>query len=227
MSKAWLVDYSDPSSVGSRIRRRRIKRVLQLVDDVIRKNGTCRILDVGGTPAYWSIFPDEMFERLGAPIVLLNLRKVDVAPAERRFVSAFGNACDLSEFGDKSFDLVHSNSVIEHVGAWDAMLSMAKEISRVGRAIYVQTPYFWFPVEPHFITPLLHWLPLSVRVSLARRFALGTWSRAKSVDEAVRAQTSAILLDRAMVGALFPDAVVKFEWFAGLPKSLIVYKEFI
>jgi hypothetical protein len=52
------------------------------------------------------------------------------------------------------------------------------------------------------------------------RIALGNWPRAATTDEAVRAQTSAVLLDRA----LFPSAEIKFEWFAGLPKSLIACK---
>lgn len=58
----------------------------------------------------------------------------------------------------------------------------------------------------------------------AQRFALGNWPPAQSVDEAVRAQESAVLLDCRMFAALFPDATSAFERILGLPKSLITHR---
>ena len=64
-------------------------------------------------------------------------------------------------FRDEAFDVVFSNSVIEHVGDAASQRRFAREVARVGRAYWVQTPNRWFPVEQHLLTPLVHWLPKS------------------------------------------------------------------
>ncbi|RUV78647.1 class I SAM-dependent methyltransferase, partial [Mesorhizobium sp. M1A.F.Ca.IN.020.32.1.1] len=84
------------------------------------------------------------------------------------FVSEIGDARHLKNYADKSVDLVHSNSVIEHVGPWQDMSAMASELLRVGRSGWVQTPAWEFPIEPHFRLPLLHWFAPPVRRALLR-----------------------------------------------------------
>jgi len=69
-----------------------------------------------------------------------------------------GDACALP-FGDASFDVVHSNAVIEHVGARERQEAFVREALRVGRRVFVTTPNRWFPVEVHTRLPLVHWLP--------------------------------------------------------------------
>src|SRR5439155_9943192 len=73
------------------------------------------------------------------------------------------DACDLSHYADKSIDLVHSNSVIEHVGRWPEICTMADEALRVGRSGWIQTPAWEFPIEPHFRLPFLHWFAQPTR----------------------------------------------------------------
>lgn len=129
------------------------------------------------------------------------------------------------DYNDKSFDIAHSNSVIEHVGGWVNMVDFAKEIKRLAPKIYVQTPNYWFPLEPHFMFPFFHWLPEPVRVSLSRHFALGHFERANNIDDAVRKVQSINILDTKMFQALFPDASIKKEKFIFMTKSLIAIKE--
>ena len=84
-----------------------------------------------------------------------------------------GDATNLSEFPDGSFDVVFSNSVIEHLQTFGNQEAMAREVRRLAPVFWVQTPNFWFPVEPHFLTPAWHWLPVAARVAPAPAPALG------------------------------------------------------
>ena len=69
-----------------------------------------------------------------------------------------GDACALP-FPDVSFDVVHSNAVIEHVGGRERQAAFVREALRVGRRVFLTTPNRWFPVEVHTRLPLVHWLP--------------------------------------------------------------------
>lgn len=69
-----------------------------------------------------------------------------------------GDACSLP-FADRSFDIVFSNAVIEHVGDIDRQRLFVAEALRVGRRVFMTTPNRWFPVEVHTRLPFVHWLP--------------------------------------------------------------------
>jgi SAM-dependent methyltransferase len=79
-------------------------------------------------------------------------------------------------FADGQFDLVHCSSVIEHVppGQREAF---AAELRRVGRGWFVQTPAFSFPIEPHSLLPVAHWLPVALRRPYWRLGAAGAWEQ--------------------------------------------------
>lgn len=221
-----LIDYKDDQSFGNRLRRKRIGHVIDLMRACHNQFGQCRILDVGGTATYWKIYPPELMRELNVKITLLNMSlPATDSSSSTNFETLVGDACDMSMFSDGSFELVHSNSVIEHVGSWQRMQKMAAEVARVGKSYYLQTPYYWFPVEPHFVFPLLHWLPLSWRCKIAMSRPLGSWAKASTVSEAVIAQQSAVLLDASMAQALFPDARLRWEYFYGLRKSILMIRE--
>jgi SAM-dependent methyltransferase len=108
-------------------------------------------------------------------------------------------------FDDGAFDLVHASSVIEHIPPHRRQ-AFARELLRVGRGVYVQTPAYSFPIEPHALLPIAHWLPASVRRPYWRLGAQGHW-------EDVR------LLRRSELGALFPSTAVHAEALGPLTKS--------
>lgn len=218
-----VTDYRNPKSIASRIRKRRAFHIEKIVRSIFERRGRCRILDVGGSEEYWSIFDEEFFESYNISVTLLNLEELPVR--SQIFTSVRGDGCALSDMGPDSFDLVHSNSVIEHVGDWDRMLSFAAEVKRVGGTYYVQTPNYWFPIEPHFGLPFFHWLPEPLRVSLQLRFDLGHMPQCDSLDTAVRSVQSIRLLDERMLRYLFPDSQIKKERIGFFVKSLIAIKQ--
>ena len=212
---------SEAAVYANRFRQKRLGRFLALVDEIASRKGTCRILDLGGKLAYWQALEPLWCDR-PCHITLVNLA-AEAVPDER-FSSIAGDACALPQFADLSFDLVHSNSVLEHVGRWREQRNMAGEIRRLASRYFVQTPNFWFPIEPHFRLPFIHWLPEPWRVGIVMRRACGFYPQAKSCGEARDILDDARLLDVQAMAELFPDAVIERERFAGFTKSLIAVR---
>jgi hypothetical protein len=208
-----LADNRDPQSIAGRLRRRRFAMLQRLLAAVPHP---VRILDVGGRQGYWDVAAPDF----DAHVTLLNVEPQAVTRAGFEF--ALGDARSLARFGDKSFDLVFSNSVIEHVGDRSDQQAVADEIRRVGVRYYVQTPNYGFPIEPHFLFPGFQFLPVSARVALLTRFQLGWMPRTPDPEEARRVVESVRLLRERDLAALFPDGELHRETFAGLTKSLIV-----
>lgn len=202
-------------------RQRRFAGFLRVVDDVLREHGRCRVLDLGGGVSYWLGLEDAW---RGRPIHVTLVNLVQEAVPDGRFESRAGDARSLPDQPDNAFDIVHSNSVIEHVGSWADKARMAAEVRRLAPRYFVQTPNYWFPIEPHLRTPFIHWLPRPWQRDLVLRKARGFYPRATSLGEADGILRDASLLDGPEMASLFPDARVERERFCGLTKSLIAIR---
>ncbi len=222
-------DHLASGNPRNRFRSARFALFRVMVDEVLARKGHCRIIDIGGAPDYWRAFGPDMIADERIEISLVNISYADeersTSPQETpSFRILTGNACSLTEIADQSFDIAHSNSVIEHVGRWPDMVAMANEARRVAPAHFIQTPYWGFPVEPHNRTPLFHWLPEQWRYQLVMSRSLGFWSKAPDVDTAMRMVQSNNLLDRKQFATLFASSAIYSEIVFGLTKSLIAVK---
>lgn len=210
-------DVSDPRSLSNTLRTRRFQRFVELTRDMPRP---LSILDVGGTEQFW-----EQRGWAGLPDVRITLLNLEACECRHETIRGIaGDATDLSEFEDGSFDVAFSNSVIEHLFTWKNQQAMAREVRRVGRAYWVQTPNFWFPVEPHFLTPLWHWLPSSVRIALLRRRRFGQRGPCPDAEEARRMVEEIRLVTAREMRTLFPDGEIISEKFYGLVKSFVAWR---
>jgi Glycosyl transferase family 2/Methyltransferase domain len=186
-----------------RFRRRR----MQLLREVLPLAPQTRVLDVGGTPLNWQWCdppPD---------VTITNLSSGDIVADGRRL-----------PFREESFDVVFSNSVVEHVGGPDDQRAFAREVARVGRTYFVQTPNRYFPLEPHFLTPLFQFVPRSIQRRIAR-FATVWGLVERPPQSAVDAVVQRLrLLTPAEMGRIFPDGRLHRERVLGLTKSLIAVR---
>jgi hypothetical protein len=202
------------------MRHFRVRRMAAFAK-IFALTSSTRVLDVGGTPFNWLLSP------VRPRVTLLNNEAEPVdrsaIPADMEYV--VGDARRLP-FASSSFDIVYSNSVIEHVGDFVTQREFSSEIARVGRKFYVQTPHRYFPVEPHLMTPLVHWLPRSVQGGLLPYATVWGWSHRlherRWADEAACAWYRDVrLLTAPELAELFPSARVVREQVGGLTKSLI------
>jgi hypothetical protein len=177
-----------------------------------------RILDVGGTVDLWRTSP--MPGKLH--VTLLNLTKSPTVGVEN-IISLVGDARKMPEFPDNSFDVCFSNSVIEHVGTLYDQIAMAKEIRRVSKAYFVQTPARNFPIEPHFLVPGWQYLPIRLRAWMLQQRKVG-WAEKFSDPLLAQAEVEQIrLLTRREMEMLFPDANIYEEKVGPFTKSIVVF----
>lgn len=136
-------------------------------------------------------------------------------------------------FEDGFFDVVYCSSVIEHVTVpkdqvWNTksggefyakararQRDFAREIRRLGKAYYVQTPNKWFPIESHTWLPLVGILPRRLQIAVinvANRY----WIKGTAPDWC--------LLTARDMRSFFPDADIRYERFMGLTKSIMALK---
>ena len=200
-------------SLSGRARARRWVLFASLFPDI----SEMRVLDLGGDTRNWVSSPVRPRE-----VVLVN---VFFQPSEVDWMStAVGDACDLPhDLRGKTFDLVYSNSVIEHVGGAWRRGAFAQTVADMAPRHWVQTPYRYFPLEPHWLFPGFQLLPLAARAAVTRRWKLGH-RHAADRKTAVESSLSVELLSRTEMRHLFPDSRLHTERMAGLPKSMIAVR---
>jgi hypothetical protein len=214
-----LSDAERPGSFSNRMRSQRFKHFEGLVSHL---TFPISILDIGGTVDFWE--KRGWAGREDVSITLINLQK-EPSP-HSNITSKVGDATCLNEFADKSVDVVFSNSVIEHLFSDGNQCAMAREVARIGRDYWIQTPNFWFPMEPHFQMPGWQWLPRSIRINLLMRKKCGRRGPCANQSDAEALVDEVRLLTKRDLARMFPDAAITPEKFFGLVKSWMVHSTF-
>ena len=188
-----------PYNPSNKYRQRRMRKFLELVP----VDRPVRILDLGGTAAYWRALPG-LYDSPNVEITILNLGAEE--SHDRNLSVRSGDACSTG-LPDMSFDIVHSNSVIEHVGDWPNIQAMAREVRRLAPTYFLQTPNYWFPFEPHYRKLFVQYLPPPLK-------------QAVTGDDPHRIR----LLSARQMARLFPDARLWRERALGLTKSIVAIR---
>ncbi|MEX2592992.1 MAG: class I SAM-dependent methyltransferase [Anditalea sp.] len=216
--KSLLATSNDPNSLGSRFRSKRFAFFEQLFWKTFKGGKNITILDLGGTEEFWK--DKSLIKEKNISITLLNLEAGPVSISNLRSVA--GDATDLSSFDDQSFDLVFSNSVIEHLYTFENQKNMASETRRVGKKYFVQTPNKYFFIEPHYALPFFQYLPHSFVFFILTKTRLSRMHKwnpkyAQNYLEEIR------LLTLQEMEQLFPDGKVVCEKFMGMNKSFTLH----
>lgn len=214
-----LFDIREEKSLATKFRKKRFSLFLSLIAKLQKP---LKILDVGGTQVFWERM--NFIEENGIEIVLFNLSKEEVK--HKNLSSIIGDVRDMSIFGENEFDIVFSNSLLQYVGV-DGYLDqcrIAKEIQRVGKRYFVQTPNRNFPIEPHFLFPFFQFLPRGFQIFLISCFNLGWREKIQNRQKAIQLINSIRLLKKKELKNLFPNAIIIEEKIFGLTKSFIAYE---
>lgn len=204
-----------------RLQRRWRSRRMQAFMDRLGVRRDDRILDLGGNIETWALTEQP------CQLTLLNtdeasagtLRPWRLPTHGCRWQVIVGDATDLSRFADGAFDIVFSNSVIEHLGVDERVARFAREVRRVGRRYWVQTPAWTFPIEAHTGLPFYWSYPRPLRDAWA------TWQDRRHAHEPWHCplmQTTHLKL--GTLRQLFPDAEVYTERVWGCTKSWSMYR---
>ena len=204
-----------PTSVGARARIRRWTMFREAFPGIERM----RVLDLGGTADSWRRSPVRP-----AHVTVLNLNEPGESDDDSILLIR-GDACDaadvLARFDvDTSFDVVFSNSLIEHVGGHARRVELAHQVHELAPRHWLQTPYRYFPLEPHWLFPGMQFMPAAARAKIAMHWPL-VHTRPPSLDAARQAVLWTELVSITEMREYFPASTILRERVLGITKSLI------
>jgi hypothetical protein len=208
-----LVD--SPDSLAERYRARRWAELARTFPDIEQMH----VVDLGGTVSSWTRAP------LRPKHVTVLTFEPEGADDHDWIDAHYADACDLpASLSGLTADLVYSNAVLEHVGGAERRARFADTVHRLGGLHWIQTPYRYFPVEPHWLFPGFQFLPVPARVAVGRR-----WKLVHTPNPDPVAMTNAVLevelIGLAELRHLFPRSQVRTEKAAGLIKSIIAVRD--
>jgi hypothetical protein len=214
------------SSAACRDRRAR------LFLDRLQPSASDEIIDLGGGKGGYlaGILP----YRDNVTIADIDPAVLNIAAESYGFNTVRLDGSDTFPIANSEYDVVFCSSVIEHItgprdvifdildsreftaSARRAQANFAAEIRRIGKRYFEQTPYKYFPVEPHSFLPFfIVWLPRRWQITLLAFFGRH-WI--KSVQADFR------LLTIRDMRELFPDAEIVLERYCGFVKSIVAIK---
>jgi hypothetical protein len=209
---AKLIDPDHAGSLTHRFRQQRLEEFKRRFPDL----ADMRVLDLGGTAVSWGV--------LGlrpASVTVVNLDHDGKGTNEPWMEIVHADAC-AGGFGQ--YDMVFSNSLMEHLGGHARRQQFANVVRESAPAWWVQTPYRYFPIEPHWVFPGFQFLPFRMRVLICQHWSMLHMPACKDAAEAADLVASTELISGTEMRTYFPNSEIWFERIAGIPKSLVAIK---
>lgn len=121
-------------------------------------------------------------------------------------------------FKNNEFDVVVSWATLEHVGSYKKQERFINELLRVGRKIFITTPWRGCIYEPHSGFFFLHWLPLGVFRRLCKLSGQKFWATANNLNPLYVKNIKEMKLRRKVKMKIF-------RIFNFLPTHIIIYSD--
>jgi hypothetical protein len=188
----------------------------EMLAEVFRPRPEDRVLDIGASGDIFLRYTFEDVYPFPERITAGGYELGEVQSARRYYprpVYVAFDGCALP-FPDRSFDLVFSNAVIEHILGSGRQAQFAREVMRVGKSWFVTTPNYWYPLESHYHLPFIQFLPRPLQREYNRLF--GTHIPKGTVQELG-------LLSARQLRALFPAARIAKVRVTFWPETLVAY----
>jgi hypothetical protein len=212
-------------SIAALRRHTRAKRHRLFRDYVDRLPRPLRVIDLGGTAASWR---DRISSDEGLDITLVNNHHID--KSNEGYDNSIGFITELrADVGELTaddlagFDLVYSNSFLEHLESRDRQRAVAATVEASGRPFFLQVPNKNCPIDPHYPGPALFAAryPKPVLAWLLTRSGLGSGTREPDIEAANRRLRYYTPIGYRDLARLFPGATITREWTFGFNPSLI------
>ena len=202
-------------AIGKYFRKKRMAKFSSLFD----LNNETTILDVGGSPSIWRLLEKR------PRVDILNIDEVYNDEGFAQNMSfVIGDGRDL-KFGDRLLRYrVPLTRSLKHLGTYEDQQAFARELKRVGKGLFVQTPAKEFFVEPHYLTPFVHWFPVRIQRKLLKNFTLWGILMRPTDEDVERSLSELRLLNKREFYELFHDCQITHEKFLFFTKSYIAYR---
>jgi hypothetical protein len=215
-----------------KLRRYTREQRLKLFQDFMRgRSGRIRLIDLGGTVAFWENWG--LAKQPLLDVTLVNNHDLDKNHSNdpMRLPNIHRMNADvltLSAADFAQYDVIFSNSLIEHLPGREQQRQLAQAIVESGRPYFLQTPNKRSPVDPHFPRPYVPFFatyPRPLQARLLTWSALGSGSAAPSYPAALSRLQNYFPLTERDVRDLFPQAHIRMERPFGIPMSIIAMSE--
>ena len=187
------------------------KRIFNLFMGAIKPDKNASILDVGVTPEIEHKAAN-FFERFYPWTSNITGVGIDDAYHLEKIYPGFkyvkADAKNLP-FKDKSFDVVFSSAVMEHVGSQKNQKQVILELLRVGKKVFITTPDRLFPIDAHTGLPFLHYLSKNLHRKILKMLGIDFFAKEENLN----------LLTKRELQRFFPYKVIR------MMGILIAYKD--
>ncbi len=212
-----IFNYDFQTSIINKLRQERFKILKKGINQLKKTQNHLRILDIGGTQKFWENMNYIKLDKIN--ITLLNTKKEEVL--HPNFHSIVGDATDLSYFKKNEFDIVVAHSLIEHIPTAKKQSKLSKEIIRISKYYFVETPNKCFPIEPHFRLPFVQFAPANFKKFLLTKTKLVRNKKWAGDQEKNFLKIKPI--SKKEFKKMFPDGKIYYEKYLGLTCSFTAY----
>jgi hypothetical protein len=213
-------------------RGNRNKRFRAFVDELrpAEPGRLIKVIDLGGTVPFWQAWNITAQDKLHLTLVNDHVADAenDVESQTPFIVNRRADVLTLTKDDFRSFDLIFSNSMIEHLSSRHAQGELAGRIGSSGVPYFIQVPNKYAPVDPHIPRPYLPFFgaypkPVQARIITLKSFG-GDGRKPASLEEAYESFLNYYNpLGIRDMRELFPGAKVEFERAFGAPMSILAY----